>query len=147
MEGAIYFEINIAKDCKGFKVGVTKTIDFDVQKSFCEFDTGYAFFSKGQLRHNSDSMGEFIKLFFRFLTILGVKYGHSCKEKEAHKIGVFLNVTRGEIGFSINGTFHKIAFSSEDLKSGPLYPAVALREGGSANFGKVVRNTDDLVMN
>jgi SPRY domain len=30
MEGAIYFEINIAKDCKGFKVGVTKTIDFDV---------------------------------------------------------------------------------------------------------------------
>ena len=57
MEGVIYFEISISKDCKGFKVGVTRTLNFDMNKSFCDFETGYAFFSQGQLRHNSDSMG------------------------------------------------------------------------------------------
>jgi hypothetical protein len=47
MEGAIYFEITIAKDCKGFKVGLTQTLDFDLDVSFCDFNTGYAYFSKG----------------------------------------------------------------------------------------------------
>lgn len=58
MEGAIYFEITIAKDCKGFKIGLTQTLDFDLDASFCDFSTGYAYFNKGQLRHESDSMGK-----------------------------------------------------------------------------------------
>jgi hypothetical protein len=57
MEGAHYFEINIRNGAKGFKVGVSRTQDFDLDKSFCDFGNGYAYFSKGQLRHNSDSMG------------------------------------------------------------------------------------------
>jgi hypothetical protein len=56
-----------------------------------------------------------------------------------------VNVTRGQIAFSINGNFHKIAFTSEDLKKGPFYPAVALREGGVASFGKVVKNPDEII--
>jgi hypothetical protein len=58
MEGAIYFEMKINKGCKGFKIGLTKSVDFDLDKSFCDYETGYAFFSKGQLRHDSDSMGK-----------------------------------------------------------------------------------------
>jgi len=57
MGGAQYFEINIKNGSKGFKVGVTKNPKTDLDKSFCDFDSGYAYFSKGQLRHNSDSMG------------------------------------------------------------------------------------------
>ena len=58
MEGAQYFEITIKNGSKGFKVGVSKSQDIDLDKSFSDYETGYAFFSKGQLRHNSDSMGK-----------------------------------------------------------------------------------------
>ena len=50
--------MKINKGCKGFKIGLTKSVDFDLDKSFCDYETGYAFFSKGQLRHDSDSMGK-----------------------------------------------------------------------------------------
>jgi hypothetical protein len=76
---------------------------------------------------------------------LGVKYGTKCKSTESHRIGVFVNVTRGQIAFSINGVFHKIAFSCDSLKKGPFYPAVALREGGVASFGKVIKNPDEII--
>lgn len=142
MEGAIYFEITIQRGCEGFKVGVTRSLNFDMNKSFSDFDTGYAFFSQGQLRHGSDSYGETL---FPNLIHLGVRFGEPCKPKEAHKIGVFLNLLRGEIGFSINGQFISIAFRGEELKQGPFYPAVALREGGAATFGKVVKNPDEII--
>lgn len=74
-----------------------------------------------------------------------MKYAEPCKEKENHKIGVFVNISRGEIGFSIDGNFSNIAFKSEDLKQGPFYPAVALREGGIASFGKVIKNPEDIL--
>jgi hypothetical protein len=82
----------------------------------------------------------------RILTGLGIKYGTNCRSKESHTIGVFVNITRGEIGFSINGTFHGIGFSGEELKEGPFYPAIALREGGEASFSKVTRNPDEFLM-
>ena len=74
-----------------------------------------------------------------------MKYADPCKEKEAHKIGVFVNVSRGEIGFSINGNFSNIAFKGDELKQGPFYPAVALREGGVASFGKVIKNPEEML--
>ena len=58
MEGAHYFEIKIRGGSKGFKVGVTKNQSFDLNKGFCDSKDGYAYYSKGQLRHNSDSMGK-----------------------------------------------------------------------------------------
>lgn len=61
MGGAQYFEIKIKRGSKGFKVGVTKDPKIDLNKSFSDFDTGFAYFSKGQLRHNSDSMGKNFK--------------------------------------------------------------------------------------
>jgi hypothetical protein len=64
MEGAIYFEIKINNGCQGFKVGVTKSLDFDLDASFSDYETGYAFFSKGQLRHDSHSMGKISVLTF-----------------------------------------------------------------------------------
>jgi hypothetical protein len=78
--------------------------------------------------------------------VIGIKYGTICKARQAHKIGVFVNVTRGEIGFSIDGEFHGIAFTGDELKDGPFYPAVSLREGGVASFGKVIRNPDEFLM-
>lgn len=59
MEGAHYFEIKIFNGCKGFKVGISSNKDINLNSSFCDFDSGYAFFSKGQLRNGSDSMGKF----------------------------------------------------------------------------------------
>jgi hypothetical protein len=61
-------------------------------------------------------------------------------------IGVLVNVTRGEIGFTVNGTFHGIGFSGEELTTGPFYPAVSLREGGTATFGKVMRQPEDFLL-
>lgn len=58
MEGAHYFEIKFSNAKDGFKIGVSRTKDFDLDKSFCDFRTGYGFFSKGQLRYGSDSMGK-----------------------------------------------------------------------------------------
>lgn len=90
-------------------------------------------------------MGEWI--FFEMgFNFLGIKYGQNCKSRETHKVGVFVNVTRGEIGFSLNGNFQGIGFSGEELKNGPFYPAVSLREGGVATFGKVMRNPDEFLM-
>lgn len=69
-----------------------------------------------------------------------------CENKNFHVIGVLVNMTRGEIGFTINGQFHGIAFYAEELKEGPLYPAIALREGGQARFCKVLGNPEDFLL-
>lgn len=153
MEGAHYFEILITNCDRGFKVGVSKTQDFDLSKSFCDFRTGYGFFSRGQLRNGSDSMGKlnytynnFLKSSIYFNNLLGVKYGKKCKFG-AVRIGVFINVNRGQIGFTVNNIFHGVAFEGKDFKEGPFYPAVSLREGGKATFCKITSNPDDIIFN
>lgn len=57
----------------------------------------------------------------------GMKYGKKCGSTVY--IGVLLNLTRGQLSFSINGENQGTAFSCDDLKQGPFYPAVTLREG------------------
>ena len=74
-----------------------------------------------------------------------MKYAEPCKEKESHRIGVFVNILRGEIGFAIDGNVSSIAFKGEELKQGPFYPAVALREGGIATFGKVTKSPEETI--
>lgn len=71
-------------------------------------------------------------------------YGDRCKSGN-HVIGVFVNVNRGQIGFTINGEFYGIAFEGEEFKKGGFYPAIALREGGKAIFSKIVSNPDDII--
>lgn len=82
----------------------------DIQISFSDIETGWAFFGIGQLRHNSNSAGE--------------KYGKSFKRLGV--LGVFLNMNKGTLSFAIDGQYQGIAFEDEALKNGPLYPAVSL---------------------
>ena len=47
-------------------------------------------------------------------------------------IGVIVNLSRGQIGFVIDGEFQGVAFESEKLCKGPIFPAVAMRGGCKA---------------
>jgi hypothetical protein len=51
-------------------------------------------------------------------------YGKQFKKKGV--VGVCLDMTKGILSFALNGEFLGIAFVSEALKKGPVYPAVAL---------------------
>ena len=74
-----------------------------------------------------------------------MKYAEKCKGNYT-KIGVFVNTNRGQIGFSINGKFHGMAFEGEEFTEGPFYPAVSLREGGQAQFMKITSNPDEILL-
>ena len=110
------------------KVGVTLNKDFAMEeKSFSDFPFGYAFFQKGQLRNNNDSMGK--------------KYGKEVKGKTT-LIGVIVNLSKGCIGFTIDGEYQGVAFEAPALFKGPIYPAIALRGGSKAilHTGKELPN-------
>ena len=51
-------------------------------------------------------------------------------------------MARGEVRFIINGVKFGIAFQSDDLKVGPIYPAVSFREGTSVSI--ITPNDDGL---
>ena len=59
----------------------------DIQMSFSDIETGWAFFGIGQLRHNSNSSGE--------------KYGKNFKRFGV--LGVFVNMNKGTLSFAIDG--------------------------------------------
>ena len=82
----------------------------DVQLSFSDVETGWAFFGIGQVRHNSN--------------MLGHKYGKSFKRSGV--LGVFLNMNKGHLSFAIDGQYMGVAFDDPKLKVGPLYPAISL---------------------
>ena len=54
----------------------------------------------------------------------GPKFGKGFKK--AGTLGVFLDMNRGILSFSLDGEFLGIAFEDEELKKGPIYPAAAL---------------------
>jgi hypothetical protein len=110
------------------KIGVTSQKGFDMANNgFSDLPSGYAFFTKGQLRNNSGSMG--------------LKYGKEIKDKTS-TIGVIVNLSKGQIGFSIDGDFQGMAFENKELITGPIYPAVSLRGGCQATliYGKDLPN-------
>lgn len=61
-------------------------------------------------------------------------------------MGCFVNINRGQIGFTIKGEFQGIAFEGEEFKRGPFYPAIALREGTKAVFRKITSNPDEIIL-
>jgi hypothetical protein len=58
------------------------------------------------------------------LSSSGEKYPNS-KFKPGDTISVMLDMDEGSLSYSINGQYLGVAFQSEDLKTGELYPAVA----------------------
>jgi E3 ubiquitin-protein ligase NRDP1 len=41
-------------------------------------------------------------------------------------LGVFLDMNKGTLSFSLNGLMLGVAFEDEELKRGPIWPCVAL---------------------
>jgi len=54
----------------------------------------------------------------------GAQYGKRLKKEGV--LGVFLNMDKGQLSFSLNGENMGVAFDNVSLKKGPIYPAVAL---------------------
>lgn len=127
--GIHYFEVEVPISNKyPVKVGVSLNKEFDMEaKSFSDFPFGYAFFQKGQLRNNSDSMG--------------LRYGKDVIGKPT-VIGVIVNLSKGCLGFVIDGEYQGVAFEAPALMKGPVYPAVALRGNSRATLttGKELPN-------
>lgn len=92
------------------KIGVTKSRDFDLKTSFSDYSTGWAFYGIGQLRHCDGANGP--------------QYGKNFKRTGC--LGVLLDMNKGTLSFSLNGEYLGVAFEDEELKKGPIYPAIAL---------------------
>ena len=80
------------------------------QVSFSDCETGWAFFGIGRVRHNSNMHGKI--------------YGKPFKRQGV--LGCFLNMNKGQLAFAIDGQYQGVAFQSDALKKGPLYPAISL---------------------
>jgi hypothetical protein len=46
--------------------------------------------------------------------------------KRIGTLGIFLDMNKGTLAFSVDGEYLGIAFEDEELKKGPIYPALAL---------------------
>ena len=92
------------------KSGVTLNKEFSFESSFSDHDFGYAYYGIGQLRHKSNS--------------LGVTFGKEFKN--SGKLEVFLDMNAGTFSFGKDGKYWGVAFRSEKLKSGPIWPAISL---------------------
>lgn len=64
----------------------------------------------GQLRHGSNASGP--------------QYGRRLKKEGV--LGIYLDMNKGQLSFSLNGESMGVAFDNNALKKGPIYPAVAL---------------------
>jgi hypothetical protein len=112
MTGGIhYWEIHAdSRTDNELKIGVATKKEFNYNSAFCDYDYGFAFYGLGQLRHGSNASGS--------------PYGKKFKKEGA--LGVFLDMNKGTISFSLNGEFFGVAFKSDALKKGPCYAAVSL---------------------
>ena len=111
MDGSHYWEIVAdARTEHELKVGVTLRQKFSVTNSFCDYDFGFGFYGNGELRHNSNSEGR--------------KYGKQFKKSGV--LGVCLDMDKGQLSFSLNGKYCGVAFESQALRKGPIWPAVSL---------------------
>jgi len=65
-----------------------------VNYAFCDYDFGFAFYGMGQLRHGSNAEGK--------------KYGVAFKKRGI--LGVYLDMDKGTLTFSIDGICYGVAF-------------------------------------
>lgn len=84
--------------------------DFDPNSAFCDFEFGFAYYGLGQLRHSSNANGG--------------AYGEKFKKEGI--LGVCVDMNKGTLAFGMNGKSFGVAFTSQALKKGPVFPAVAL---------------------
>jgi hypothetical protein len=111
MSGVNYWEIVAdARTEHEIKAGVTKTTEFNINTAFCDYAFGWGYYGMGSLRHTDNSQG--------------INYGKAFKKQGI--LGICLNMEKGTLAFAIDGEYFGVAFEDEDLKKGPIYPAVAM---------------------
>lgn len=117
--GVYYFEIIADRRTENeLKIGITKNLNFNYNTSFSDYDFGWAFYGIGQLRHANNAIGD--------------SYGK--KFKKVGVLGVFLDMNKGILSFSLDGDYFGIAFRSDSLKEGPIYPAISLLHVGGCSL-------------
>eukprot|EP00347_Sterkiella_histriomuscorum_P015071 403358421 len=109
-----YYEVKFIKG-SNFKIGVSRS-KRNLEIAFSDVEDGWAYYSNGQLRHNSK--GE------------GLNYGSIFRGKDV--IGVFVDLVEGKLFFSKNGKIFKDAYRDEELTKQPLYPACSCLTKGES---------------
>ena len=95
-----------------FKIGVTTTLDFDPdQASFCDLETGFAFYSIGQTRNVSH--------------VSGLLYGERLTLFRELFVEMEVNMGEGKLNFWVDGKNLGSAFEESGLTQGPIFPAIA----------------------
>jgi hypothetical protein len=95
------------------KVGVTTTIDFDLNNvAFSDLETGFAFYTLGQTRNESLNSG--------------ILFGEKIDLKGECTIDMEVNMGEGKINFWVNGKSFGTAFEEKILSESRLYPAIAV---------------------
>jgi len=114
--GTHYWEIVAdARTENELKIGVIKNRDIDLKTSFSDYSCGWAYYATGQLRHCNAAVGP--------------KYGKGFKKQGT--LGVYLDMDKGTLSFSLDGKYMGVAFEDDELRNGPIYPALALiHQGG-----------------
>lgn len=113
--GCHYWEIRMdANSVNELKAGVTTTNSFNKDRAFSDYAHGYAYYGIGQLRNGSDCSG--------------IKYGRRWNKEEV--LGVYLDMNRGTLSFSLSGDYLGVAYQNDALKKGPIWPAVAILNTG-----------------
>lgn len=69
------------------KIGVAASNKFEFNTAFCDHKFGFAYYGLGQLRHGSNATG--------------AQYGK--RFKKTGILGVYLNMDKGTLSFSLNG--------------------------------------------
>jgi E3 ubiquitin-protein ligase NRDP1 len=92
------------------KVGVSMSNKFEFNSAFCDYKFGMAYYGIGQLRHFSNASGN----------LYGKRF------KKTGVLGVFLNMNKGTLSFSLNGEDMGVAFKDEQLSKKPVFIAAAL---------------------
>lgn len=117
--GVHYWEIIADKRTENeLKIGISKSLNFNYDNSFSDYNFGWAFYGVGQLRHGSNASGD----------LYGKKF------KKVGVLGVFLDMERGILSFALDGEYFGIACQSNELKEGPIYPAVSLLHIGGCTL-------------
>jgi hypothetical protein len=82
-----------------------------LKTAFSDYTFGWAYYAVGQLRHCDGANG--------------ISFGNKTMKKEG-VLGVLLDMNRGTLSFSLNNFLLGVAFEDEELKNGPIWPAIAL---------------------
>lgn len=108
------FEFTTGKAQHPVKVGATKDDTVPKDTAFSDFENGFAFFTVGQSRNDSNASG--------------LLYGNKLDDTVVNKIKMEISMGEGKMRFGTNGETFGTCFEEELLKSGPFYVAISVRK-------------------